>query len=129
VESITAAVPASVRTVQLHLSNGRTITSRVIRVPRNSGGPGGIYVEAIRGYSPYPVSLTELDAQGRVVKVLKLKALRCRKEPAVKGPSFVDLAQGTTRYGEPFTIQGVVVHFDRRHTSFSLMLAAGLRQP
>jgi hypothetical protein len=52
IESITAVVPASVWTVRLQLSNERTITSRVIRVPPRYGGPGGVYVQAIRGYSP-----------------------------------------------------------------------------
>jgi hypothetical protein len=129
VESIETAVPASVRTVRLQLSNGQTITSHVIRVPRRYGGPGGIYVQAVRGYSPSPVSLTELDARGKVVRVLKIRRLRCRKEPSAKGPTFVSLASGHTPSGEPFTIEGVVVQFGRNQTSFSLMLAAGPQSP
>jgi hypothetical protein len=125
VQSIRAAVPASVRTVRLQLSDGQTITSPVIRVPRRYGGPGGIYVQAVRGYSPYPVSLTELDAQGKVVAVVKV-GFRCRKEPATKGPAFVDLATGTTPDGEPFVIQAFVVRFGRGQTSFSLTVGAGL---
>jgi hypothetical protein len=62
VQSITFAVPASVRTTRLLLSNGRTLTSRVIRIPRRYGGPAGVYVQAPRGYSPYPISLTEAAA-------------------------------------------------------------------
>lgn len=81
----------------------------------------------MRGYSPYPVSLTELDAQGNVMLVVKLEAVRCRREPAVQGPSFVHLAQGTTPDGEPFTIQGVIVRFGRGQTSFSLILGVSLR--
>jgi hypothetical protein len=126
VASITAAVPASVRTVQLLLSNGQTLTSSVIKVPRKAGGPGGVYVQAVRGPSPYPVSLTELDARGKVVLTVKLATERCRREPTVSGPAFVDLAKGTTPDGEPFTIEGVLVRFGRNQTSFSLSLSAGL---
>lgn len=125
IESITAAVPASVRTVTMRLSDGSTITSRVVRIPSRDDGPGRVYVQAIRGYRPYPVSLTELDRNGNVVLVVKLKAHRCRREPASKGPSFVDLAKGTTPGGQPFTIQGVIFHFGK-HTDFSLTLASGL---
>jgi hypothetical protein len=127
VESIETAVPASVRTVRLQLSNGQTITSHVIRVPRRYGGPGGIYVQAVRGYSPSPVSLTELDARGKVVGVLKIRHLHCRKEPSAKGPTFVSLASGHTPSGEPFTIEGVVFQFGRNQTNFSLTLNAGRR--
>jgi hypothetical protein len=126
VESITVAVPASVRTVRLQLSNGQTITSPVIRIPRRYGGPQGVYVQAVRGPSPFPVSLTELDAQGKVVLVVKLHAQRCRREPAPTGPTFVELAKGTTPDGGPFSIQAAIVHFGRGQTSFNLELDAGL---
>jgi hypothetical protein len=125
VETITAAVPASVRTVRLRLSNGQTITSSTVRIAPRDGGPGAVYVQAVRGYSPYPVSLTELDGNGKVIAVEKVK-LRCHKEVAESGPRFVDLATGTTPGGNPFTIQGVLVHFGRHQTSFSLELGVGL---
>jgi hypothetical protein len=126
IESITTAVPASVSTVRLRLSNGETITSGVVRVPTGSGGPGGIYVQAIRGYSPYPVSLEELNAQRDIVLVVAVKRLRCKREPAAQGPTFVDLANGTTPGGEAFAIEGVVVHFGSNQTSFSLELGVGV---
>jgi hypothetical protein len=120
VESLTASVPASVHTVQLQLSDGQKLTTRVVRIPRKSGGPGGVYVEAVHGSSPYPVSLTELDAQGNVVKVLELRRVHCRKEPRPQGPTFVDLAKGNAPGGEPFTIEATIVHFGHKQTSFSL---------
>ena len=127
-ESITTAVPASVRAVRLQLSNGRTVTSNVVQIPRRDGGPGGIYVQAINSARLYAVSLTELDASGRVILTVKLRAHRCRREPTVSGPTFVDLATGATPSGEEFTIQGVVFHTGHKHTSFSLSLEAGTRQ-
>ena len=125
VQSINFAVPASVRTARLLLSNGRTITSRIVRVPRRYGGPGGVYVQAVRGYSSYPVSLTELDAQGHVVRVVQLALLRCHREPPEKRPTFVKLAEAATPDGEPFTIEGIAFQFGG-HTSFNLELNAGL---
>jgi hypothetical protein len=128
VQSITAAVPPSVRAVRLVFSDGHTITSRVIRIPRSAGGPAGVYAESIRGYSPYPVSLAELDARGHVVKSYPLKEIRCMREPPPeRGPTLVDLADVITPYGEQFTIQGLVVHFGHDETSFNLALLAGPR--
>ncbi len=124
VQSIQVVVSASVRTVGLRLSNGRTITSRVVQVPRGEGGPGGVYVQAIRGYKVHPVSLTELDASGRAVKTLKV-GFRCHPEGPSHGPTFVDLAHGRTPENEPFTIQGVLVHYGNHQTDFSLSLGAG----
>ncbi|MGP0102284.1 MAG: hypothetical protein ACLPUT_11785 [Solirubrobacteraceae bacterium] len=128
VETITTAVPASVRSARLQLSDGRTITSRVIRVPRRYGGPAGVYVQAVRGYSPYPVSLTELNAQGDVVLELKLASLRCRKEPARPRPRLVTLASGSTPDGEPFAIEGISFRFGPGPASFRLELDAGLQR-
>jgi hypothetical protein len=122
VESIITAVPASVRTVRLLLSNGQAITSSVVRIPSRDGGPAGVYVQAVRGYSSYPVSLSELDSNDRVVAVVMLRALRCHKEPAAKGPRFVSLVKGTVPTGEAFTIEGALVQFGHGNTSFSLDL-------
>ena len=125
-ESINLAVPPGVRAVRLRLSNGRTVTSRVVIVPGRHGSPGGVYVQSIRGYTPYPVSLTELDAHGRAVHVLELaKSSRCRPEPAMKAPQFIDIAHGTTPEGETFVIQGVLVHAGAHQTFFTLSVGAG----
>jgi hypothetical protein len=70
------------RSVRLLLSNGDTITSPAIRVPARLGGPAGLYYQVVRGPSPIPVSLTELDAEGRTLAVLKLPAVvECTKHP------------------------------------------------
>lgn len=129
IESITAVVPASVRTVRLLLSNGQTISSRVVRIPPRYGGPGGVYLQAVRGYSPYPVSLTELDRNGHVVAVKKLDKIRCRREPSQAGPVgpvFINLATGTAPGGQSFTISAYIVHLGRGQTSFGLERPAGL---
>ena len=127
--SVTAAVPASVRTVRLRVSGGRTIVSRVVQVPRRDGGPDGVYVQEVRGSATVPVSLTELNASGGVVLVVRLKATHCRREPPPaegppEGPTYVTLASGVTPGGEPFSIEGSLVHFHfaKPQTSFNLLL-------
>ena len=126
VQSITAATPASVRSVRMLLSNGQTITSSVVRVPARDGGPRGVYVQAVRDHSLHPVSLSELDRHDKVVAVIKLKALRCHKEAAVRGPTFVSLVNGTTPGGVAFAIEAALVRFGRNQTSFSLDLNTSL---
>lgn len=106
IETIQTAVPASVRSVRLLLANGRTIQSRVVRVPRRYGGPVGIYAQEIRGNASHAVSLVELNADGRVVLSVKLRHYRCvkrRTEPEGL-PTSTDLASGQTPQGEAFTI-------------------------
>jgi hypothetical protein len=107
IETIQTAVPASVRSARLVLADGRTTESRVIHVPRRSGGPAGIYAQEIRGSSSHAVSLVELDASGEVVLTLKLARYRCVKhrETETELPTSVKtLAAGHTPEGEPFTI-------------------------
>jgi len=119
--TIDAAVPASVRTVELRLRDGRTITSRVVRVPRRYGGPAGVYIESVRGHRARPVSLTELDDAGRVVAVRRFgREFGCPEHrPEVHPPKIVTLVRGTTADGEPFAITGTLVHFGR-HYEFSV---------
>ena len=70
-------VPAA-RRVRLTLSNGRQVTSKVFRIPRKLGGPGGVYYQALKGPSPTPVKLEELGARGRVLRTFTLAhASRC----------------------------------------------------
>lgn len=45
----------------------------------------------------------------------------------MQGPTFIDLAKGTTPSGTAFTIQGVLVHYERNETDFSLSVDAGLQ--
>ena len=122
---ITAAVPPSVWTVRLRLSSGRTLTSEVVRIPAREGGPGGVYVQSLRPHTPHAVSLTELDRRGKVVRVVKLTETRCEVEGGPhEGPTFVPLANGSTPGGEPFRIEGVLVHAGHHQTFFNLSLEA-----
>jgi hypothetical protein len=80
--TVEANLLARTRSVRLLLSDGHTITSPAILVPARLGGPAGLYYQVLRGPSPIPVSLTELDAQGATVAVLKLPAVvECTKHP------------------------------------------------
>lgn len=106
IETIQAAVPASVRTVKLLLADGQAIESRVVHVPRADGGPAGIYAQEIRGSTSHAVSLVELDASRNVVLTLELPVYRCvkpRKAPA-EIPTVTKLATVHTPEGQAFTI-------------------------
>jgi hypothetical protein len=106
VQTITVAVPTSVHSAELRLSNGRIISSPIVVIRRKGIEVAGLYAQAIRGYSVHPVTLTELDANGTVVKVEALHVPRCSRDAAPKPPRFVELAKGSVPDGEPFTIQG-----------------------
>jgi hypothetical protein len=106
IETIQTAVPASVRSVRLTLADGRTIESRVVRVPRRYGGPAGIYAQEIRGSISHAVSLVELNAGEGIVLTLELPRYRCvkpRKEPE-ELLTDTELASGRTPEEEPFAI-------------------------
>jgi hypothetical protein len=122
VGTIEFATPPGVRRVRVRLSNGRTVTVSVVRVPVKYGGPAGVFIDAFRGYHTYPVSAQELGHNGKVLRTVRLNQLRCRKErpgEAPSGPQFIDLATVTTPSGETLTIQGTLMRFDG-HTEFSL---------
>jgi hypothetical protein len=99
-------LPAA-RSVRLLLSNQRTVTSPPVRVPRHLGGPAGLYYQALRGPSPIPVSLTELDAQGNTLTVLKLPAVvECTKNPIKYAHGgIVRLIHESLHEGPSFTIR------------------------
>jgi hypothetical protein len=106
IETIQTAVPTSVRTVRLLLADGRTIESRVARIPRRNGGPIGVYAQQIRGSTSHAVALVELNADKEVVLTVKLPPYRCvkpRKEQEGILPT-TKLANGRTPDGEPFAI-------------------------
>ncbi len=105
-ETIQTAVPASVRSARLVLVDGRTIESRVVRMPRRGGGHAGIYAQQILGSRSHAVSLVELDAGGNIVLTLKLPRYRCVK-PRIEQPvlpTTTTLASGLTPGQEAFTI-------------------------
>jgi hypothetical protein len=105
IETIQTAAPASVRSVRLVLADGRTIQSRVVRVPRRDGGPAGVYAEEILGSASHAVSLVELKAGGGVVLAVRLPRYRCVKQRNEReGPTVTKLASGRTPEGEAFTI-------------------------
>jgi hypothetical protein len=105
IESLTRA---STRSVRLLLSDGRRITSRALIVPARLGGPVGLYHQVVRGPSPIPVSLTELDARGRTVRVVKLPAIvECTQHPIKYFPGGIrTLVRGTAPGGTRFSIVG-----------------------
>ncbi len=82
--TIQAHLLPATRRVRLLLSNGRTITTAAIRLPRSDGGPAGIYYQVVRGPSPIPVSLTELGGAARRLRTDGLPAIRGCTKPAVK---------------------------------------------
>lgn len=97
---------AATREVRMTLSNGRTITSGVIPVARRHGGPAGAYVQAVAGPSPFPLSLSELDSTGAVLRTVAVRAVRgCRRAKRSAGESrVVELVHRETPTGRAFTI-------------------------
>jgi hypothetical protein len=106
--TVEANLLRTAHSVRLLLSNGDTITSPAIRLPARLGGPAGLYYQVVRGPSPIPVSLTELDAEGRTLTVLKLpQVVECTKHPVKYFPGgIVRLAHGSLPQGPSFTIRG-----------------------
>jgi hypothetical protein len=106
--TVEANLLSKTRSVTLLLSDGDTITSPAILLPAHLGGPAGLYYQVVRGPSPIPVSLTELDAEGRTLTVLKLPAVvECTKHPIKYFPGgIVQLAHGSLPQGPSFTIRG-----------------------
>jgi len=94
--------------VRLRLSNGHTIASAPIRVPKRLGGPFGIYFQVVRGPSPIPRLLTEFDASGHVLRITHLpRVVECTRHPIKYldgGPE--TLATGTVPGGPRFSIIG-----------------------
>lgn len=122
--TVEASLLPATRSVRLLLSDGDTITSPAIRVPAHLGGPAGLYYQAVRGPSPIPTSLSELDASGNTLVVLKLPAVvECTKHPIKYLPGgIVTLAHGRLPQGPSFAIHGEAyrklgtVHFELKLT-------------
>jgi hypothetical protein len=64
VETIELATPPDVRWARVRFSDGRTVRVSVVQVPARDGGPAGVFIDAFRGYKPYPVSMQELSRDG-----------------------------------------------------------------
>jgi hypothetical protein len=105
--TIEATLAPAAREVRLLLSDGRAITSPAIRVPARLGGLAALYYQVIRGPSPIPMSLTELDVHGNVLTVLKLPAVvECTKHLVKFFPGGnVRLVHGSVPQGPTFTIR------------------------
>ncbi len=115
-------LPAT-RRVVLRLSDGRRIVSRPVLVPARLGGPAAIYFQALRGPSPIPVSLQELDARGRVLRTEAVpRVLECSAQSFkyVRGGK-ITLAHGRTPQGPEFSIVGERYRFaGRLYTELAL---------
>jgi hypothetical protein len=121
--TIEAQTLPSTRTVRLRLSDGRQITSRVATVPAKLGGPAGFYYQVVRGPAPIPVTLTEVDAHGTVLRTVSLPGTgRCAAEqPPKRLPGGNrTIAHGALPQGPSFSIIGErynlmgKIHFDLR---------------
>jgi hypothetical protein len=131
IETIQTAVPASMRSIRLMLADGRTIESRVVRVPRRDGGPAGVYAQEILGSTSHAVSLVELNAGGGVVLTVELPRYRCvksRKEPEGL-PTGTELASTRTPEGETFTISAFGSFNGEPFLSVDTGVDPGLNQP
>jgi hypothetical protein len=127
--TIEAEVPSATRTVDLRMSDGTHVVSRPVFVPRRLGGPDAFYYQAVRGPSPVPVSLTERDAHGRPLRVLKLRRIvGCSRHPLeyLRGGKRT-LVRGSTPQGPSFSIIGERYRlFGRVHTQLRLTTGEGL---
>jgi hypothetical protein len=104
--TITLNTLPDARSVRLRLSNGREITSRVLFASARQGGPAGFYYQVVRGPSPIPVALTELDAHGRTLRVVALPHIvECTLHPLKYFPGGVrTLVSDRVPSGPAFTI-------------------------
>ena len=116
------------RTVRLNLSDGRQISSRVAIIPANLGGPAGFYYQVVRGPSPTPVTLTELDAHGNVLRTVRLpRTARCARQSLKLLPGGNrTIAHGSLPQGPSFSIIGERYSFiSKTHFDLRVEVAAG----
>lgn len=97
---------AQARRVRLTLADGHAIVSPVAVVPRRLGGPEGIYYQALVVWASPPVSLTELDRNGKALRTLTLAHQpRCPAQwPFVTRRSVHRIARGSVPDGPAFSI-------------------------
>jgi len=82
--AVHAELQNTTRWVRLNLSNHRQVTSSAIQVPRELGGPSTIYYQALRGPKPIPISLTEVDRDGRDVGTMRVPRVVECTQPLVR---------------------------------------------
>jgi hypothetical protein len=69
------------RYVRLTLSDGVSVTSPVMVVPRRLGGPATLYYQALRDAAPFPTRLTELNPRNQPLGVVKVPGVAgCTKQ-------------------------------------------------
>jgi hypothetical protein len=90
-------------------------------VPAGLGGPLGFYYQAVRGPSPTPVSLAELDSAGKVLRIVKLpKTERCIREPVKPPPTRTrTVVRGHLPAGASFSIVGERTLGEYSQTNFT----------
>ncbi|MGN6373316.1 MAG: hypothetical protein ACTHM1_10050 [Solirubrobacteraceae bacterium] len=122
-------MPSATHTMDLRMSNGAHIVSRPVFVPRRLGGPVAFYYQAARGPAPIPMSLTARDAQGRTLRVMKLRRIiGCSRHPLkyLRGGKRT-LVRGSAPQGPSFTIVGEHYRlFGHTYTQLKLTTGEGL---
>jgi hypothetical protein len=105
--TITSVTLPATRSVRLLLSDGRSVTARALDAPAGFGARAGIYFQVVRGPSPIPRSLAELDAHGRVLRSVALPPIvECTKDPLKYLPGGVrTLVEGRIPRGPAFSIR------------------------
>ncbi len=105
--TVTLETLPAARSVRLRLSDGHTISSPVIFVPPRLGGPAGYYYQVVRGPSPIPVALTELDAHGTALHTVALPHIvECTEHPVKYFPGGIRtlVQEPGPNGGPPFAI-------------------------
>lgn len=113
---IAAVTLPATQKVRLELTEGKQITSSVVRAPATLGGgrsEDGLYFQVVRGPRPVPLRLVELNASGKTLKALKLqRVVECTKNPLKFLPKGIQpLAHGRIRGGPGFLISGEAYRF------------------
>lgn len=58
--------------LRLILSDGQTVTSSLMTVPRRLGGPAKLYYQAIEKAGPSPIAVEEFASDGKILKVTRI---------------------------------------------------------
>ena len=104
--TITSTTLAATCSVRLALSDGRSTTTRALDAPADFGARAGLYYQVVRGPSPIPRSLAELDGGGRVLRSVALPPIvECTKNALKYVPGGIrTLAEGRIPRGPELSI-------------------------